>query len=89
MAVAMILIALVCAYLLYITGAFIARQITINDNMVKCLNELAEWHEAEDKEIALVKKHLERVETVAGNAQNKATENAKKIERSILYDSEH
>lgn len=89
MAVAMILIALVCLYLLFVTGSFIARQITINKAVTDCLGELAKWHEEEDREIEQLSMDVERIETIAGNAQNKATETARKLDRSVVYDTEH
>ena len=36
-----------------------------------------------------IEKRRNAVEQVAGNASKKATETAKKLERSVIYDSEH
>ena len=36
-----------------------------------------------------IEKRMNAVEQIAGNASKKATETAKKVERSVIYDSEH
>lgn len=88
MVVAVILLALLCAYMYYIMAKFILRQSKINDVTYEVLKEFRKWNEDLTSKIDKNGDRIAKAEISVANATNKATVNAKKIERMQGY-AEH
>lgn len=88
MVVAVILLALLCAYMYYIMAKFILRQSKINDVTYEVLKEFRKWNEDLASKIDKNGDRIAKAEISVANATNKATVNAKKIERMQGY-AEH
>lgn len=89
MVVALIFIACVAyAYGLYVVLKFIATQIKMNDAEADAFKALLDWNADLERKISENEKRILKAEVTASNASNKATVNAKKIERIQGYGTE-
>ena len=88
MVVAVILLALMCAYLYYMLVNFILKQAKINDVTYDALKQFVKWNEELNDHIDKNDERIGKAEISVANATNKATVNAKKIERMQGY-AEH
>lgn len=88
MVVAVILLALLVAYLYYMLVRFILRQTKINDTSYAVFKEFQKWNEDISKHVEKNTDRIGKAEISVANATNKATVNAKKIERMQGY-AEH
>lgn len=88
MVVAVILLALMCAYLYYMLVNFILKQAKINDVTYDALKQFVKWNEELTDHIDKNEERIGKAEISVANATNKATVNAKKIERMQGY-AEH
>ncbi len=88
MVVAVILLALMCAYLYYRLVNFILKQMKINDITYDALMQFVKWNEELTDNIDKNEERISKAEISVANATNKATVNAKKIERMQGY-AEH
>jgi len=86
--VAVILLALMCAYLYYRLVNFILKQMKINDITYDALMQFVKWNEELTDNIDKNEERISKAEISVANATNKATVNAKKIERMQGY-AEH
>lgn len=88
MVVAVILLALMCAYLYYMLVNFILKQMKINDITYDALKQFVKWNDELNDHIDKNEERIGKAEISVANATNKATVNAKKIERMQGY-AEH
>lgn len=88
MVVAVILLALMCAYLYYMLVNFTLKQKKINDITYDALMQFVKWNEELTDNIDKNEERISKAEISVANATNKATVNAKKIERMQGY-AEH